>query len=91
MKKCHASLLLIVLALFSSVGLRAAAPAEKYIFVMVQGATAGGWEWKRCGQCLTDDGHTVYRATLTGLGERMHLNSQDVDLETHINDARFRC
>ena len=36
---------------------------------------------------LTDDGHTVYRATLTGLGERMHLNSTDVDLQTHINDV----
>jgi hypothetical protein len=36
---------------------------------------------------LTDDGHTVYRATLTGLGERMHLNSPDIDLQTHINDV----
>ena len=24
--------------------------------------------WKRTGQFLRDDGHTVYRATLTGLG-----------------------
>ena len=38
-------------------------------------------------QFLQDDGHTVYRATLTGLGERMHLNSPDVDLQTHINDV----
>ena len=41
---------------------------------LVHGATAGGWEWKSTGKFLTDDGHTVYRATLTGLGERMHLN-----------------
>ena len=60
---------------------------EKHTFVVVHGATAGGWEWKKCGQFLTDDGHTVYRATLTGLGERMHLNSPDIDLETHINDV----
>jgi pimeloyl-ACP methyl ester carboxylesterase len=53
----------------------------------VHGATAGGWEWKRTGALLTTDGHTVYRATLTGLGERMHLNSPDVDLETHIKDV----
>ena len=60
---------------------------EKYTFVVVHGATAGGWEWKRTGKFLTDDGHTVYRATLTGLGERMHLNSPDIDLQTHINDV----
>jgi pimeloyl-ACP methyl ester carboxylesterase len=53
----------------------------------VHGATAGGWEWKKAGKFLTDDGHTVYRATLTGLGERLHLNSTEVDLQTHINDV----
>ncbi len=62
------------------------APA-KQTFVLVHGATAGGWEWKRTGEFLTADGHTVYRATLTGLGERMHLNSTEVNLETHINDV----
>ena len=69
-------------------GLRAAeATKQKHTFVLVHGATAGGWEWKRCGRFLMDDGHTVYRATLTGLGERMHLNSTNVDLQTHINDV----
>src|SRR5687768_10096458 len=53
----------------------------------IYGATAGGWEWKSTGKFLSDDGHTVYRATLTGLGERMHLNSTEVDLQTHINDV----
>jgi pimeloyl-ACP methyl ester carboxylesterase len=61
--------------------------AEKYTFVLVHGATAGAWEWKSTGKFLTDDGHTVYRATLTGLGEREHLNSPDIDLQTHINDV----
>jgi len=60
---------------------------EQYTFVVVHGATAGGWEWKRTGKFLTDDGHTVYRATLTGLGEREHLNNADIDLQTHINDV----
>jgi pimeloyl-ACP methyl ester carboxylesterase len=64
-----------------------AKPADKETFVLVHGATAGGWEWKSTGRFLTEDGHTVYRATLTGLGERMHLNSIDVDLQTHINDV----
>ena len=65
----------------------AAPTAQKQTFVLVHGATAGGWEWKRTGQFLTDDGHTVYRATLTGLGEREHLNSVDIDLQTHIDDV----
>jgi len=64
-----------------------AAEKEKYTFVLVHGATAGGWEWKSTGKFLTDDGHTVYRATLTGLGEREHLNSTSVDLQTHIQDV----
>src|SRR5512141_1918537 len=83
MKKC----LLLLLALCATLGARAADAAEKYTFVVVHGATAGAWEWKKCGKFLTDDGHTVYRVTLTGLGERMHLNSPEIDLETHINDV----
>jgi pimeloyl-ACP methyl ester carboxylesterase len=66
---------------------QAGKPGEKYTFVLVHGATAGGWEWKSTGKFLDEDGHTVYRATLTGLGERMHLNSTEVDLQTHINDV----
>ena len=31
-------------------------------------------------------GHTVYTPTLTGLGERVHLGSPDVNLDTHIDD-----
>jgi pimeloyl-ACP methyl ester carboxylesterase len=68
-------------------GLRAADARGKFTLVLVHGATAGAWEWKRTGKFLSDDGHIVYRATLTGLGERMHLNSTNVDLQTHINDV----
>ena len=75
----------LVIALFDTV--HAADTKEKLTLVVVHGATAGGWEWKKTGKFLTDDGHEVYRATLTGLGERMHLNSPDVDLQTHINDV----
>lgn len=67
--------------------IRVAHAAETYTFVLVHGATAGGWEWKSTGKFLSDAGHTVYRPTLTGLGERMHLNSTEVDLQTHINDV----
>ena len=79
--------LFAVCILALSVSVRAAGSNEKFTFVLVHGATAGGWEWKSTGNFLLADGHTVYRATLTGLGERMHLNSADVDLQTHINDV----
>ncbi|MFL6548954.1 MAG: alpha/beta hydrolase, partial [Povalibacter sp.] len=79
--------LLIGFFVLFSVDAQAAPATEKYTFVLVHGATAGGWEWKNTGKFLSDDGHTVYRATLTGLGEREHLNSPDVDLQTHINDV----
>ena len=55
-------------------------------FVIVHGATGGGWDWKTIDQRLSANGHTVYRPTLTGLGEKYHLNNSDINLTTHIND-----
>src|SRR3954471_22617349 len=87
MNKLTRALLLIALTLCAFLGARAEKTAEKYTYVVVHGATAGGWEWKKTGNFLTADGHTVYRVTLTGLGEREHLSSPDIDLQTHINDV----
>ena len=87
MKKLSFLLLFAATALWMPTAGRAADPAEALTYVIVHGATAGGWEWKGTGNFLAADGHTVYRVTLTGLGERMHLNSPDIDLETHINDV----
>ncbi len=66
---------------------RSADSGGKFTYVIVHGATAGGWEWKKTAKFLSDDGHTAYRVTLTGLGERKHLSSPEIDLETHINDV----
>lgn len=79
--------LLVGIFVLLCVEARAFAASEKSTFVLVHGATAGAWEWKSTGRFLSDAGHTVYRATLTGLGERAHLNSPDIDLQTHINDV----
>lgn len=87
MKTLTHTLFLLSLAFIASVGARAADAAKKYTYVIVHGATAGGWEWKKVGDFLTADGHTVYRPTLTGLGERLHLSSPDIDLNTHITDV----
>ena len=55
-------------------------------FVLVHGAWAGGWAWKRVAPLLRAQGHDVFTPTLTGLGERVHLASPDVNLDTHIQD-----
>jgi len=55
-------------------------------YVLVHGATAGGWIWPPIPAMLRQAGHTVYTPTLTGLGERAHLISPDIGLNTHIND-----
>src|SRR4051812_38452824 len=60
---------------------------SKPTYVLVHGAWAGAWEWKRVGQLLQADGYTVYRPTLTGQGERVHLANPDIDLDTHIADV----
>jgi len=58
----------------------------RYTFVLVHGASGGGWDWRTIDDLLTAGGHRVYRPTLTGLGEKMHLSNPDIDLTTHIND-----
>ena len=58
----------------------------KYTYVIVHGAWGGGWDWKPMDQLLTTDGYKVYRPTLTGQGERSHLASTNIDLDTHIQD-----
>ena len=44
-------------------------------FVLVHGATGGGWDWRTMENILVERGHKVHRITLTGLGERAHLSS----------------
>lgn len=55
-------------------------------FVLVHGGWHGGWCWKRVTPYLQAAGHAVYAPTLTGLGERSHLASPEINLSTHIQD-----
>ena len=55
-------------------------------FVLVHGAWHGGWCYKRVAEQLRKAGHEVYTPTLTGLGERAHLMSRAVNLDTHVQD-----
>jgi pimeloyl-ACP methyl ester carboxylesterase len=55
-------------------------------YVLVHGAWHGSWCWSRVRSLLTASGHEAFTPTLTGLGERSHLLSRTVGLDTHIRD-----
>jgi pimeloyl-ACP methyl ester carboxylesterase len=57
------------------------------IFVIVHGGHAGGWQWRDVASILEAAGHTAYRPTLTGLGERVHLASPAVNVTLHVQDV----
>jgi pimeloyl-ACP methyl ester carboxylesterase len=57
-------------------------------FVIVHGAWGGAWSWNKfVVPMMREAGQAVYAVTLTGLGERTHLASPDVSLDTHIQDV----
>src|SRR6516162_7554187 len=56
-------------------------------FVLVHGSWAGGVVWRQLAPRLRKAGHEVYAPTLTGIGERKHLLSREIDLDTHIQDV----
>lgn len=56
-------------------------------FVLVPGAWLGAWCWKDVVPALEKAGHAAYPVTLTGMGERVHLASKDVGMETAIQDV----
>ncbi len=55
-------------------------------YVLVHGAWGGGWKFARVAEALRKRGHVVFTPTLTGQGERSHLNSATVNLSTHVTD-----
>ncbi|MDE2605175.1 MAG: alpha/beta hydrolase [Burkholderiales bacterium] len=56
-------------------------------FVLVHGAWHGGWCWRQVVDALHAQGHRAFAPTLTGVGERVHLMSPAITLETHIADV----
>ena len=68
-------------------GSTAGTQTQPQTYVMVHGASGGAWDWKLMDLLLTNRGHKVYRTTLTGLGERAHLASKEINLTTHITDV----
>src|SRR3954469_1107906 len=66
---------------------KAPPPPARRTFVLVHGATGGSWAWRVMDSLLTQRGHRVVRPSLTGLGERVHLSSPEIGLQTHIDDV----
>jgi pimeloyl-ACP methyl ester carboxylesterase len=62
-----------------------AQPAPK-TYVLVHGAWHGGWCWRDVAALLRAQGHRVTTPTQTGLGERRHLLSKGITLDTFIAD-----
>ncbi len=56
-------------------------------YVLVHGGAHGGWCYRDVARLLRAAGHEVFAPTLTGLGERAHLLSPGIDLDTHIDDV----
>jgi pimeloyl-ACP methyl ester carboxylesterase len=74
-------------ALADGLSTAAQAQAPRKTFVLVHGSSAGGWCYRRVADLLEKAGHKVYAPTLTGLGERSHLMSGLITLDTHIMDV----
>ena len=85
MKQCKAFLILLVLVMSYQPGFSQRSSKPNY--VIVHGAWGGGWAFKKVDSLLAETGSIVYRPTLTGQGERVHLASLDIGLDTHIKDV----
>jgi pimeloyl-ACP methyl ester carboxylesterase len=56
-------------------------------FVLVPGAWHGAWCWKRVLAPLWERGHRAFALTLSGVGERAHVDPRTVTLEAHLADV----
>ena len=55
--------------------------------VVAHGAWSAGWAWKKMRPLMAARGHVLWTPSYTGLGERAHLASPQVDLDTHVADV----
>jgi pimeloyl-ACP methyl ester carboxylesterase len=56
-------------------------------YVLVHGAWSGAHGFRKVRALLQSAGHQVFTPSLTGIGERVHLVSPQVDLSTHVADV----
>ena len=58
----------------------------KTTFLVCHGAWSAGWAWKKMHPLMIAAGHRLLTPSYTGLGERAHLATPGIDLESHIAD-----
>ena len=56
-------------------------------YVLVHGAWHGGWSWQWVREILEQQHHRVFTPTMTGLGERKHLMSINITMDTMVEDV----
>ena len=56
-------------------------------FVLVHGAWAGAWIWRKIAPLLRAAGHDVFASTATGMGDRAHLADPKFDLDLYVTDV----
>lgn len=77
----------VLLFLAVSTGATLAGAKTPQTILIVHGAWGGAWQFSRIEPFLRAAGYDVRRVTLTGLGERAHLATANIGLETHIEDV----
>ena len=61
-------------------------PSASRNYVLAHGSWHGGWCWRPVAALLRAAGHNVFTPSFTGLGDRAHLLSESITLETFIED-----
>ena len=56
-------------------------------FLVAHGAWSSAWAWNKMRPLMRAAGHELWTPSYSGLGERAHLASPALDLETHIRDV----
>jgi pimeloyl-ACP methyl ester carboxylesterase len=61
-------------------------PPPAKTFVLVHGASHGGWCYDRVAAILRSQGHQVFAPTLAGLAERASMDARRINLTTHVDE-----
>ena len=60
---------------------------NKLHFLLIHGAWHGSWAWENVSSKLSEKNFKVSCPNLTGLGERKHLISNQITIDTFIKDV----
>lgn len=58
----------------------------RFDYVLAHGSWHGGWCWRPVAERLRAAGHRVFSPSYTGMGDRKHLLSKDITINTFVDD-----